>query len=1806
MHAPTICPLPRFSDDTIGRNALRYERLTTAARVSALGARQPVSARAPNRRARRSQCARTRVSLVGPRSGAPPQPTVAQTESVSALVRPAQPDRAVMSPGGFVKIASTTAFGPPTDISTGSDGTVWAIDASGAPHLLDLLNDRWQPFGEGVDATAASGGSTFYFRGVEVLEIQSSGSVLPPVPIKTRFPGLPDSFNYGLSGAVSPGGVLYLIRAGWYVPADGSRGKARLTDLKNWPKSDKRFADGLIDAAWDDGTAAFLARDGQFIKVDFGRGEVSGAPASLSQYAPWSGKLPDGWAAGGIDAALWQVSATRWMVFNGPAVAAFDNQKAAPAYLGASVPGWPMAWNPRLSQAPSGRLGALISILADNSQSVLFYDGKAWSQNGAAKSACRGADGSAFATSTQLFYWKDGGWLPMQDQPPQPFVQVAAGDGSMIWGCDSSGTVYRHDSSGKFLATKLGPATAIAAGSDGTLWSCRNNDPQAYLSFFEPEAATTAVPVAGAGGTVLHVATCGLSQAYALARHQDGSIGVYRYDLPYVFRSRAPWPRYLQDMVQGGGRIYRLDSMNLAGKNYSLWRVAAVDAHTGAETTSVDLPEGPTYGKLAYDPVRDLVYVGAAPVDPNDNTSSGELFALALDGGKLGIRWTYTGSKGIDTAPAVSGGAVYFGDRSGTLTKIDGGKGSQPEWTWPIWGPEPFNHRVTTPQVVDDTLYGAAWRITTGGVWFTSAITCRIDGTERFASKDHGFWINSGLLGPLPAQLLGPPILGSLSDGGNTVPVLYLNGGTTIVAYKVGSSGLQQPATFDLPSGARISTELTYDDGTRAGRGLSGKSLDSNIRIWFGDDHGSLWGLDRQLNPIKDMPKTVVANSVIYTTPQLYKDPHGGVTVLFGLNSSNPGSGFGGGPYLYGYNPDTGDVSTIRTGNWYMSVLCRGISNGVAYCGARFGALSPILAMRVDTIVQGLRYFLVDSQMMQDPDEHAANYTRTDSPIPPSRARYQTHLTVIDDQKLPLVHEPLKVWADAPTTIRVDGKPYSIGPGNQDYAVLQTGSDGTVVVTSGYSLADGSDKPDIYVPALRVWAGFMDPFERIVVNPDHLFHLRIATAHADSGDDDPDKVNLMTAQSYACAKPNAKPADLFTTDDKTNKQPENCAKAIGQMRSGVGFGGSSENAPGMLFDRLMLHAGGERQARRAIRAGRTADAGGSPARYIAAEKPPEAGYFPADIAARRAVTLNKSTGMLLSKPKGIHPSKTTYREVDHATAQDEFDNLPANSWQPSSASLGGHRVGNIFTDFWHWLTHLADEVVVEITHIVVAIADDVMVGIRMLVNGVEQVFKAIVTVIDDIASAIGSFFHMLAKIIEDVIAALSVFFHFGHVLAVQSFLNGQIRNGLDKVAAAALQNIKPMADGLFKAGEAAIKKAFDGVIAKVEPNKPLNQLPGAGATQRSVFLAKRGAAGPGSDGASHAAHCAWGVQKMKSGLPAAKSKDAGMLASDTPLEQFWTCFDGKLASDPALQNALSGVKTQFDSLFHASSGGDFFRSLLAALLSVLELLAETALVIAQAFLDCLFDILEALMSTIKGWLDYPIDIPVLTWLFGWLTGGEPLTLLNLITLIVAIPVTMLYRVVEGEWPTFSQTAGDIDPRRITRILALSAAAVLNFCIGIVSGCLDFGGREELLELDRKYFVALLACRIAMVEPQIFKQPPSPLDWSLWGARICAALVPTLGLSDKARNAKNKKLLPVFAFAVNLFAFAMVIAIFFLEHKFDPNTDVGFAAGIAVSLPGMFQLGKLCGGGAGEYIAIGDVAMGLTVCALDVYLSVEVR
>jgi hypothetical protein len=85
---------------------------------------------------------------------------------------------------GFVPIDSTLTFGAPTDLASGWDGTLWAIDSSGAPHQYDPVADTWGLHGPRVDAAALiqNVGPAVYFQGSEmfIADGQSPAQAITP------------------------------------------------------------------------------------------------------------------------------------------------------------------------------------------------------------------------------------------------------------------------------------------------------------------------------------------------------------------------------------------------------------------------------------------------------------------------------------------------------------------------------------------------------------------------------------------------------------------------------------------------------------------------------------------------------------------------------------------------------------------------------------------------------------------------------------------------------------------------------------------------------------------------------------------------------------------------------------------------------------------------------------------------------------------------------------------------------------------------------------------------------------------------------------------------------------------------------------------------------------------------------------------------------------------------------------------------------------------------------------------------------------------------------------------------------------------------------------------------------------------------------------------------------------------------------------------------------------------------------------------------------------------------------------------
>ena len=1773
--------------------------------------------------------------------------TIAAEPSQAALTSARQPQAPTLPQPTFNPIASTTTFGALADISMGWDGTLWGIDAQGAPHIYDALNDTWEQHGDGIDAaTLTSDAQTlFIFRDGEVIAVNpATRQAGAAKPIAQQWPSLPDSFKFGVAGAAnsptSEGGLV-LFNGGRFISTDGSIPLTALTSLANWPQTAK-WKEGVIDGVFSNlADQIFLLRGDEVISIDPLNKQVLAGPGPLSGFLNFA-VLPATWAAG-VDAIARAASDTR-LIFKGGAV--YIEKDSGPgsglSYLGSAFTNWPTTWHPVLQHAPNGRDGNLWSVLpAAHGNWIMQHDGDSWRQvPNQADHVGVGQDNAVMIASAQRL-WKftgalDGsGFTPVS--PQSNIVQVSLGSANTVWARDAGNNVYRFDAGSGSLSqnANIGTATHIAANIDGTLWHAKPNDANMHRFLTEANTTQAGIPVkSGIVTRVQKVAATSFGTAHCLTQNNDGSTQLYRYDSPYVFKTATEYKvaaSSTSSFAQGLGNLYFVQFIASPMPFQIVERVVAIDAHTGNEVAHY----APASNKNAlvgvvFDPKHELVYVATTPANDNDSSSPGEL--IALDARTLAVKWIFQASPGIDATPALDGTSLCFGARNAVVYCIDTeqawaaaaqNKPIPARWGFPIDTNGPTS-RVSTPLISNGQVIVNHWDVDydpQDGLSLLSTISIDLNtGT----GNNFGLNLPSAVVPKTEINLsliLQPPVMAEIIFPNSTSPAraLVVRAADSVLAWNLEASQLD-PFAFKLPSGV-IASGLTYDDGSRLGGGLSGTGTPaSKYRLWFGDDQGNLWSLDHQLRPVDGTPLLVKKNTKILTAPVLYKDTQGGLTVLYGAYDP----AFTLTPGLYGYDPDNGNNVSLPTGVTYISTLTASLTSGMVYAGGlpesvSLGNPTQVFGIRVDDLPQAERDFIIESQLMQDPDETATGSGNTDptNPIPPSKARYQTHLTIVDDQKRPQPKMPVKIWADvANTVISVNGASFTIGPADTAFASVVTDLDGSLVIMS--------EATDINTSPLRVWASFMDPYERIVIYPDHEWHGRAAqtnaAANANPSRPDPIKPNLNITHNY-------KGAQLFTNDEKTQGLPANVAKAIGQMNTGLTPGGSS---PATVAGTLKtLH-------------------GSNPAApYVAYTTLGGMHYAPSNARVKRTASVAAPIGFRLSKPPG---GAHSYSPLSHNDARSAIDGLTGMPWDPNNPNaafasdaanatlalptkLVVQRTDNIFTDFWNWLKGF----ITTIEDVIVSVADDIMVGISFVVNGIKQVFKAIIQVVEDVVNAIGAFFVQLAKLIEDVIEALSVLFHFGEIMWTHRWLRDVINHEVQGLAAALTNNVKGQFDSFVGSAEDTIKGWFDNIRSQFGTSQ-VNNLKGSGSTLHSTFTVGPGL-GPKS---SQAVPCSASLQKFKSNAPAAQwNGSAALVAAPSaqdaadPLKanspdafpggdavaHFFQTFIARLTGDGDLSAAFNQLKTDFGKLFTANSASQFFGSLLATLLDILETLILGAIAIAGALIDGLFGIINGIIQLATSVLNSPIEIPFISWLYK-LLFNEDLTILNAVTLVAAIPATIVFRVVEGQYPsaanlpaptalpngaTTAQRSNRFGLRRTQDIpaaqkIAAKVLGVVNGVFIVIQGvCAALG--DAVSESAPKWEAALicgLGTAIAALSVPVLTAEVSSIsawDWASWGvaAGLSLASWMSLGMNDTEA--------PLFSVTVSLYncvLLGVVIKAFIADNQTDAQSDINLAANITSLLPGIVNPLKIVAPAAGPIIvAAVDIVAGIIWGAITI-------
>lgn len=326
--------------------------------------------------------------------------------------------------------------------------------------------------------------------------------------------------------------------------------------------------------------------------------------------------------------------------------------------------------------------------------------------------------------------------------------------------------------------------------------------------------------------------------------------------------------------------------------------------------------------------------------------------------------------------------------------------------------------------------------------------------------------------------------------------------------------------------------------------------------------------------------------------------------------------------------------------------------------------------------------------------------------------------------------------------------------------------------------------------------------------------------------------------------------------------------------------------------------------------------------------------------------------------------------------------------QPQDLGSVFSDIGNAYGDIWH----AVKKGFVEVTHFTAEILGD----------AVKFTFKIGEEVFEWVSKAVSDVFHFLERIWEKIkVFFKDIFDYLGFLFSWEDILNTK---------RVMKQYLNSMIEGLAEELENIRKKTydyFDEVKDKIEDIKKkidFNQLNDKNLNELRVSNTKNDKIDPRANSIeqkkSYIIHSG-AQQQVASAVPSSSIE-----ALSSPVNELIKHFE-KLEKE--LRDAFKNVYDKFMDVIHGKMKiGDFLEYLVLTLL-------EVGVDVAQEIIDLIFQIVEEAIKGVENILNASIDIPFFSHLYKEISGDD-LSLSDLVGLLIAIPMTALYKIGEGEAP----------------------------------------------------------------------------------------------------------------------------------------------------------------------------------------------
>ncbi len=398
------------------------------------------------------------------------------------------------------------------------------------------------------------------------------------------------------------------------------------------------------------------------------------------------------------------------------------------------------------------------------------------------------------------------------------------------------------------------------------------------------------------------------------------------------------------------------------------------------------------------------------------------------------------------------------------------------------------------------------------------------------------------------------------------------------------------------------------------------------------------------------------------------------------------------------------------------------------------------------------------------------------------------------------------------------------------------------------------------------------------------------------------------------------------------------------------------------------------------------------------------------------VTKIASTG-LNQKSAGMSDAAPTCHMMVREGDSLNITELPEAEFDRAAGDAGS--VWSDIGDAIHWLEKAAKTVGKVLIKVLSA-------EVHFIVQLDKVFYKFVTKTLEDTFKGLESLFAWSTALIkaeidfvEDLMKFLRLLFEWKNVLVTKTLFKETIHAGLT----AFQSEISTVTDAILtevKKGEAAANKDFDALLQKLMPKgrkmgdsapKVRNKFTGPGNNSPMAM------SGYNSAHNKHAMRMSYVKNKAQQNPPHNSSAIALSLGGQGGLSFDEGIFDdiiNKIENDPGVKQTLSGLGSFFKNE-KIKSFKDLLDAAAYTFLSIFKLAADVAFDVVEGIIKALKQFAEAVIGALLNVITNPIQIPVVSDIYEIISGSK-LTLLDLFSLIGAVPTTLIYELFTGKPP----------------------------------------------------------------------------------------------------------------------------------------------------------------------------------------------